>query len=260
MAGVLYARPSDNVTASATPSLTAGSADSAYPLTNIDDLDTGVVFKATSAACTIRWTFGVAQVLQGVALFNHNLHGLTLTLTNNNGMASQSVVVPAVGQDGLSINPWHDLRSVALASATQWNLAISGAAANVAIGEVALLAALRDVSIRWEYTQEEEHPLIEHRTDYGRRLKYKLGVRQRFFAGQALLFEERDDIRRWNRECIGGYYPFVLIPNEDENDALFAEWKDARRSESTSWIHPDRSGGIVEMPLAFEEQQAGLAL
>jgi hypothetical protein len=259
MAGVLYARPSDNVTANATPSLVVGAANASYPLTNIDDLDSGLPFKATGTSATLRWTFVGSQTLAAIALFNHNLHGKTLALTNNAGL-SANLVVPAVGADALCINPWLDLRQVADHTASTWTLTITGAANPIAIGEVALLAALREVSIRWGYDGSETHPVIEHRTEYGRRLQFKLAVRQRTFSGQAFLYEERDEIRQLERECFGPYTPFVLIPNEDENDAVFAQWAGQQRTEKTDWIHPDLSGGMVEIPLAFEEQNAGLAL
>jgi hypothetical protein len=261
MPGPLYGTPVDNVTAVATPSLTTGAADAAFPLTNIDDLDPGVVFKGTSGTITIRFTFGVAQLLAAIALINHNLHGMTLTVTNNAGMASQNLVVPAVPEDGLSKNPWLDLRAVSSTTATQWNIAISGAASNVAIGEIVLLSALRELNIRWDYSYKELHPAVQHRTEYGKRLQYGLGVRTRLFSGEALLYQDRNAIRTLRRAAKGTLLPWLFIPDEDENDALLAQFADGDDgSEEYQWVHPDLSGGIVDMPVAVEEVQSGLAL
>lgn len=258
IAGCLYATPADNVTASATPSLIVGAADSAYPLTNVDDLDPSVVFKTTGTTATIRFTFGVAQALDAIALFNHNLHGLTLTVTNNGGMASQNLVVPSQPEDNLRLDPWLDLREVASASATQWEIAIAGAAANIAIGEVALLEHLRELRIRWNFTIAERHPTLEQRTEYGKRLQYDFGVRVRRFEGLPFLYEDRADLRRLRRRARGSLIPWVLIPDGDLNDALLVQFSDEEHAERYEFH--DGTDGVVDMPVAVEEVHAGLAL
>jgi len=259
MPGALYALPADNVTASATPSLVSGSANASYPLTNIDDLDPGLPFKAVGTACTIRWTFGAPQRLQAIGIFNHNLHGLNLTLTNNAGMPAQTIAVPAVAGDGLPVNPWKDLRLTTDWIATRWDLAITGAAAAVAIGEVGLFSTLRELNIKWGW-QDEGHPVIEHRTEYGRRLIYDLDVRSRLFAGTVPLFTDRDALRVLHRAAHGSTFPFLLIPNEDDNDAMLVQWRESSRSERFDFITPDNADGVGEFPVAFEEMNAGVAL
>lgn len=261
MPGCLYATPADNVVQSATPSLTVGTANAAFPLTNIDDIDPGVVFKATTGTATIRFTFGGATVLVAIAMFNHNLHGLTPTWTNNGGMATQNFPVPTVPEDLLGINPWLDLRGVAGTSATQWNLVISGAPNAVAIGDIALLTALRDLKVPWQYKHKEHHPTIIHRTEKEKRLIFPHSVRTRMFSGEAIRFEDRAAVRSLRRSAQGAYKPWVFIPDSAVNDALLVQFADDDTGEETyEYVDPARTTGIVRMPVSLEEVQSGLAL
>lgn len=251
----IYARPSDNKTPSATLSLTAGAEDAAYPLTNLDDLRPDVVFKATGTSCTIRATFGSSQALQAIGLINHNLHGLTITVTNNGGMSPQSLIVPAVGDDALPINPWLDLRGVGSASGTQWNLAITGAAANVAIGELLLIATVRTMPIRWGVDVDERQPVILHRTDYHVPLKYGLGLRYRYFTGEVNRETERSAMTALFRDARGCLKPWWFVLEDTVNDAKYVQF-----DEKSSFRLQRAGPSHTPMTITLEEVCAGLAL
>jgi len=181
-------------------------------------------------------------------------------VTNNAGMPAQNLTAPAEPGDGLPINPWVDLRAVSDTVATVWNVAVTGATAPVAMGDLVLVATLRELNVKWGYSEQEKQPVIEHRTEYGRRLVYNLGVRARYFSGTAILFTDRDALRTLHREARGSLIPFLLIPNESENDALLVQWREDTRTEQNEFITPDNADGVTEMPVAFEEVNAGLAL
>src|SRR6187431_2854817 len=101
MSSSLYAKTSDLLTP--TWSLTAGTANSAYPVTNLGDMKPYKPFKATSGTCTMRATFGGSTTLQAIAIIGHNLAGVTITITNGAGL-STTLVVPANTGDGMPVN------------------------------------------------------------------------------------------------------------------------------------------------------------
>jgi hypothetical protein len=125
----LYCRPSDILSYAATWSLPVGTADSAFPLANLNSVYAHIVSKTTGTAATYRGTIS-STALQAIAIINCNLAGLTLTVTNNNSMASTNLVIPSAPTDNVSINGFVDLRAVTTA-ATQWNIAITGASDGV---------------------------------------------------------------------------------------------------------------------------------
>jgi hypothetical protein len=254
MASVLYARPSDNLIGSSTISLSVGAIDPLYPLINLYDNRPDIVSKTTGTTATVRAVFGSSKTLQGISLINHNLYGLTLTVTNNGGMASQNLVIPAIAEDNLPINPWLDLRSVANNSATQWEIAITGAAANIAIGEILLLETLRTLGVTWEVELEETHSIIEHRTDYDVSLIYSKGVRYRKFTGQAYLESDRASLTTLNRGSKGRFSPFLLIPDSSVNDSMLVRFAETSRTMSR------HNPGFTDQPIVLEESCSGLAL
>lgn len=248
-----YAKPSDMVTASATLSLPAGSADASYPLTNLADLRPDKPFKATGTSATIRATFGAGKALQAVGFISHNLHGLTITVTNNNSMAAQNLVMPAVGDDAYCVNGFLNISAVTT-SATQWNFAISGAAANVAIGDLILVETLRTMDIRWGVTHADRHPIIEHRTEYDVSLIYDLGLRYRLFSAEVVRESERSAITSLHRGCKGRVTPFWFVLDSDVNDACLVRFA----GTELPWerVQPRES----RAPIALEEVSAGVAL
>lgn len=250
----LYAKYSDSVLSQATVSLTSGTAADAFPLSQLYDGRPDKIFRATGTACTIRATFGGSKTIQGIALIHHNLHGLTLTLTNNGGMASQNIVVPTASEDGFPIHPWWDGRLVANNAATQWNLAITGAAANVGIGELLLIETLRTLPIRWGPTEGEDHPAIIHTTERGVKLKSSRSVRMRELSGAVLLESDRAEMASLRRGTLGQMRGFLLIPDSTKNDALMVAFQESKR------VFSRRNPGFTDQSIAVEELSAGVVI
>lgn len=253
MGDILYALPTDIVTAAATLSLTAGAANAAFPLTNLQDGNPAKPFKATGTSCTIRATFGGATTLRGISFGPHNLAGATVAISNNGGMGSTAIPIPANREDGLSVNPFLQFTPSA---ATQWSLAISGAAANVAIGELQLIVQFHAIELLLGAQESEKHQTIVNVTDYGVKLKSWLGVAQRRVHGTVLLDSDIATFLTLIRSAKGQYSNLLLAMDADVNDAMLVDLMTDERS--VSWITPNSEIGNLD--LDFLEVQRGVAL
>lgn len=258
MGDIICCRPTDNLIGNATLSLATGSADSDYPLTNLQDGNPAKPAKTTGTSAIIRATFSPAVVLELVSFGPHNLQSATVTLTNNNGF-SHVMTVPVNREDGLSVNPFLDLTPLASAStrtASQWNLDISNASAPIAIGDWQLIQTKRTIEILLGAQEAEAHRSIVHQTDYGVKLKYWLGVAQRRIHGTVLLDRDWASYLSLMRSAQGQYKNFLLIMDSDVNDAMVVDLMVDERA--VTWITPDSE--IGQLDVDFLETQRGVAL
>lgn len=251
MSSLLYCRPSDIVTPAATLSLTAGGANAAYPLTNLQNGIPAKPFKATGTSCTIRATFGSPVSLSAISFGPHNLAGATVALSNNGTMGSTPVPIPANREDGLSVNPFFAFPADA---ATQWNLAISGASANVAIGELQLIVQMRTLLIEWAFKEAEAHTTVGSVTDYGVKMKYWLGVAQRRLSAHVGLESERAALLSLIRDARGQFKSFLLVPDSSLNDAFLADLTTDERVITREFF------AVSQVDVEFLEVQRGVAL
>jgi hypothetical protein len=231
MRGILYCRPSDIVTATATIALTSGSENAAFPLTNVYDKRPGKVFKATGTSATIRLTYGAPQTLEGFSFLNHNLAGATVSVTNNATLNQSFGTIAAAEETGPSRDPFKDLRGLANVSATQWNLVISGAAANVAIGEIIPIATVRSMLVLPLPDEGEALPAIQHQLVGGDALNYPIGTRGRHFTGKLLDEADRLSLITLRRDALGVGRGFWFMPDADVNESYFMVF----RSPDTGW-------------------------
>lgn len=251
----LLARPSDLVHDDATWSITAGAINALYPQSNLHDRKAHTVARATGTGITHRATFGAAQALQAIALIHTD--ATAVQITNGAGL-NQAMAIPTEPGDGLPLDPWIDLRALANTSSTQWDIALTGPS-GVAVGEILLVETVREIQILLEPMPEEReaHRLIRHRTDYGVFLKFGFGVRQRRVRGSQLGESARDEIMALERDARGGLRNFLLIIDDDRNDALFVDLEDDERA--IGHLLPLDSE-LATGTLVFQEQQKGLAL
>lgn len=248
-----YCRYSDILSYGATWSLTSGSANSAFPLTNLNLVDADTPSKTTGTAATYRGTIA-STAIQAIALINCNLAGLTLTVTNNNGApVNTSLVVPAANVDGLSLNAWVDLRAVTNAG-TQWNIAITGAAANIAIGKILLISSLRTADVRWRPRMGESTPMITHRTASGKMLSYRRGTRIRTFGVEFTRETERSNYVNLRRSSVGPSQPWVFIPEGAVNDPVYGFFPEP------IWELVRESPNVTRWSDTLEEMSPGVAL
>lgn len=251
--GAVFARPTKSVLSSATVTLQSGTENPSYPLAGLYDGRTDFPFKATGTSIIIRAAYGAPRTLQGVSIpVGHNLHGLSGVLSNNGGMSNQSLVMPAVGEDGVSLGGWADLRGISGATATQWELEFTGAAAPIAIGELMLLEEVESLRIVWGADYGEQHSIIEHTLESGVKLRYDRGIRFRSLSGTVVRESDRAALTRLHREARGPMLPWWLVPDEDVNDAMAVRFAEERRRFTK------RSRAQSDQPIQVEELIAGI--
>lgn len=236
MAGLIYGLPTQMVSANATWTVTVGAADSAFPIANISDGILAKPFKGTSATITVRATFAGAQTIGLIGIGPHNQAGLSCSITNGAGMATQTITFEANHEDGQSVNGYKDISAVALNSSTTWNFAFSGGSSNVAIGEILLYSAKNAITRNyiWGYSVGDGHPVIEHETESGVPLIYDRGYKRRQFAG---VFQTTaaglSELLTMHRSCKGRVSPLLIVPDSADtiiDDALFVRFADTEIS------------------------------
>lgn len=236
MAAFLYSRASENIADNVTPTLASGSADSAYPLTNLYDLNPAKPFKTTGAAAVrITWDHGAQQRADLVCLPMHNIPAGTdvryqMNATDSWGAPTvdAGITIPTFGTDGIPIPAWKDLTGVTGYSASGFryhSLYVPALAGALALGEIYVASQKRqDIrNYQWNYTRPERQPGVMKKTAYGVPLTYRLGNRERqieFKIGPNT--SELASLIAWFRDAYGQKRPFLFVPDPDVNDAYFA--------------------------------------
>jgi len=255
---MLYALYTDLLTPSSVD-VTAGTEDAAYPKANIYDRKAYSVGRFTGTSGTYRQTFGSSKTAQAAVFINTN--ATAIQLTNAAGL-SVAATIPSTPADGLPIDIWIDLRDVANTSSNAWSAAFTGPT-GVGIGEWILIETLRSVEVLWDPhpIETEQHAISHQETDYGVDLDYSFGVRQRGATISARGDTARDTFLAIERAQRGRFYPFVIIPNESLNDALFVKLSsDVMQITPTAPGADDFSTYVSDVTVSVREQQKGLAL
>lgn len=260
--GAWYVKPSQNGAADFTPTWAVGTANASFPIANVLTLEPDVVAKANENTATLRLTAGVAKHLVGLLLFNVSFPGITVSLTNNAGMATQTKTVPSP-EDGLTINAFFDLDGIANTTATQWNLAVVGARP-VAIGTVIPVYGWTETRVRWDMDFGETFPMIEQRSGHKKRFQYRIPVRYRTYTATPFYAEDRNAIRTLRREAKGSFTAFGFVPDRNDVDVILAQFSGEDHREHAQFTDglftDDTARGVVEMPITLEEVSSGIAL
>jgi hypothetical protein len=253
VAETLVCRYADIKSYGATWSRVSGASEvAAFPMTNWNSPYADRVAKFDSTAVKVRATIA-STAIQGIVIVNCNLAGLTLTITNGGGMASQSLVVPAANADGLSLNAWKDLRLVTTA-ATTWDIDIPTNAANVAIGKIILVADFDAVRILWNWRMKETTPATVKRTSRHVAVGYPSGTRYRAASVDLVREADRSTWTNLRRGSVGPSRPAVLIPDSTVNDPLYGWFP------SESWDHERVFERRTTWTDTVEEMNPGVAL
>lgn len=264
---VIYQKLTDQVADNAA-SVIATTEDAAYPAANLYDFKPAKPAKLTGTTGNWVWDFTIAQRVDLIALIHHNLTaGLDVRIqgnaTNSWGAPTltTAITIPAYRDDGYPVNPWRDLTGVAGYSTSgfrYWRLVVVGTnAAAIAIGEVWLGSTKRtlDPNVDWGVHRIHERKMVEHETDFGVVSAYDLGVTVRKLTGNLDTTDaQRDLVLAWWESTHGRVYPFLLIPNGDENEAWLVRW--GRSMHDTTFDLIDRN----TIPLEFQEVGRGLVL
>jgi len=252
MATALCARYSDILSYGATWSLTAGTINAAFPLANQNDVRPDYVSKLNETSGTFRGTIA-STALQAIFVVNCNRPGATLTVTNNGGMASQNLLIPAAPSDNIGIQGWIDLRAVTTA-ATQWNVAFPVGTGNVAVGNILLVANLRDFVIRWGLRMPDTMPQILKRTSSGTALGYPKATRYRGLQFSLMRESMRAAYEALRRGSVGPSQPHVIVPQPAVNDFLYSFFP------TDSWEHERQSNPVSTWSDVVEEMNPGVSL
>jgi hypothetical protein len=222
--------------------------DAAYPATNGNDRDPSKPLKATGNSTVI--TLGAVGALEGFAIIHHNLFGATVTLAAGGGF-SQAMTIPANTADGQPVNPWLDLRDAAGRTGS-WTLTITGASANVWIGELVGVTDLQPMPLLLNVEFAKRHPIIKHTTFYHHDLKYDRGIRYGRATGSLIDDDDRQLVLDLWDATRGPLYPFLFIPDVDVNRAWLAEFSD----EEMAWTRGGPDYG--DLRVVIKETVSGL--
>lgn len=228
----LYAHHLDNVAPLST--VTASAEDSAYLAENLIDRNPGKPAKLTTTTGGWVGAFAAPTVVQAVALWKHNLDpGLEVLFQMNDEDAwadpplSVAIPIPAIPEDDYPFDPFVDLRDAEGYDEygyLYYRLWVPSAnTAPVAVGDLWLASELRQLRYLQDPVDvEEEHPVIEHRTDFKVSLIYDRGVRLRALSAEGFCdASEEAALWSWYRACRGRARVGLLIPNDQVNDAWF---------------------------------------
>jgi hypothetical protein len=253
MATALHARYSDILSYGATWSLTSGTINSAFPLANLNDVRADYVAKLAETSGTFRGTIA-STALQAVAIVNCNRPGATITVTNNNAMASQNLVIGAAPTDNIGIQGILDIRA-ATTAATQWNFAIPVGTGPVAVGKILLISNLRQFLIRSRPKFLETSPRILQRTSSGTALGYPKGTRYGGIEFQLMRESERAAYEALRRGSVGPSQPCVIWSRPSViTDFLYGFFPDEQ------WDHTRESEPVTTWTDELEEMNPGVSL
>lgn len=272
---LLYDLPTDKQTG--TWSQTAGTVNSVYPLTNIDDDKpwNPTVFTVNPTSLTI--DFATAKRVDVVAFIHCNFDAsavIHVQMNATNTWATPTVdgtlVVAGAAEDSMPANPFIDLTAVSGYSTGGFRYLnikiVSGQVSLLSFGNVRISGRKRTLTGFTSSTPRdrafgagdaESHPVMDRPTDAGAQLGYSRGTRARFVSGSIVCNDSGfADMQTWTRSARGRFKPFVLIPDSTTNEALFAKW-----GNGSDWLFQRTilSRGIHEVPVEWEEVGRGLA-
>lgn len=255
----VYQYPSDNKAPSGTPTVTAGTASTDYPIAYLTDLNPAKPFKFTTTSGTIRWDYGAAQRIDLVAIIHHNLDaGLSVRIQGNatdswgSPTFDQAITISGPTEDLYPVNAGLDLTTLSGYSASgfrYWRLVLGGTnSVAISIGEVWLGGLKRSLSpnIDWGIVEDLERKVVEHMTDFAVISTYDLGVTVRRLKGTLDTTDAgRAAFTSWVRATKGKTSPMVCFPFGDGTEPWMAKIASPARTATYNLI--DRNGIPVEV-------------
>ncbi len=239
MGRLRYGHYADNVAPNATASVNAGTEDPDYPAENINDRLVVKPAQLTTTTGRFVLDFTAAQRVDWVVIPIYNLVAgladvaIMMNATNAWGgpTVDAPVTIPTYREDELPVPIWVDLTVASGYSAGGFRyLALDIPTANatpIKIGEIYCINTTRRLSpnISWPVQEPENRPIYDNRTQFGYANKYDMGTTLRKMSASL----DTDDaglaaMKSWWRSCKGPALPFALVPDEDVNEAIIAEF------------------------------------
>lgn len=270
MANSVYCLPSDNLAPSATITARAGSTiDAAYPAANLVNINPAKPGKLAETSGGWVFDFGTAVTINLAAIIHHNIAaGSNVRIQANSSddwdgsPATPFDVAFTIGtyrEDGFPLNPWLDLTALGAHSYRYWSIVVVTAQTNpVAIGEIVLATSARTFTknLAPGLSDDEDHPIVEHRTDHGVSTVYDLGTTWRSWSGEMPVVSDAgvNAVRALARDARGRARPFVFIPDPAVNDAWYVRLGVSAQSVTRYLMN------VSQVPIAFQEVSRGLPL
>jgi hypothetical protein len=213
-----YSRPSDIKQPTVGWSVTSGAANASFPVANLGDKRPDKPFKATGTSVTVRATFSLSTVLTGIAIFNHNLEGASVTLTSATGLSIALTIPSNTGGQSNPIIRDFTASTLSQRDSTQFNLVITGGLlGNVAIGEVLLIGdgGWRELDWSWGLTWKPRRLVRTHMTFGASQLQYNKRIRIR--EGRGLVKRQTSEaaMRVLEEETQGEVHPWLVVATPD---------------------------------------------
>ncbi len=256
-----YALPSDDLAGTAT-TVVASAEDAGYPALNlIAPSNTGHLnlpsrpAKLTATSGYWDLTFAAPIEVVAAAVIYHNFDsGLGVTLEPGAGSIAIPIPTKPNEDDDWTLSPWVEFDAVSDAA---WRLNVSGTNSRaVQVGRLLLLGELRQLETDVQYggDDHEGRLFLSQPTEVGIETMTDLfDVRRAWFGQFGFRPDETDALRRLWRSARNRILPWLLIPDENENDAAFVRFEDDAYSRTATTVgfntHPFRvrelSRGIV---------------
>lgn len=261
----VYQLYSDNVVRGLTPTLTTGTADADYPITNITDGLLYVPAKVAPAGNAVAIVFDLTSPthVELVSLGHlSDMTGATCAVqgnaTNAWGAPTLSVALslPTAAEDGQRVCPFLDLSTQASHSFRYWRLAFAGVSGTFQLGEVWFGAQLRSLGVNYQvpFTEREDHGRITHETEYGIRHVFDKVIRQRRWIGNVRATStDLAGLRSAYRSARGSTRLGLWVPDPEVNDAWWGRW-------DTTWSVTTQYTEVYDLGIEFLEEGRGMAL
>jgi hypothetical protein len=265
-----YALPSSNRTPGATLSVNWGTEDPDYPAGNLGILNPAKPAKLLTGFGSWLNDLHAPVCLDHIALIHHNLDpdAATLTVQANSEddwydpPLSEVITIPPDDADGYPSNPWLDLKAAIPAAGDRtyryWLITVTGNPDPVAGGELLLCedGLAFECPLQGGLADDEDQPIVEHRTDGGVSTIYHLGMKWRTWSGELDLTEEANitAYRALYQDARGRSRGFFFVPDPDRTDAWFV------RLVSTKYSAARPIPGVARYAFGVEELSRGLPL
>jgi hypothetical protein len=232
----LVALAGDDAVTTATISMS--NEDAEFPAENAQSYNPAKLAKSTTNTTTFTITTSSITPV-AIALIQTNAETATL-----NGLP---ITIPVLDSDGQRIHPWLDMRGSPEAAGTSWTLVLSKASGVVFIGRICLVVALHALNVRYGWEVGRNRPgEVTIETRMGVVLKHTSELRSRYAQGVVNLLEDEALLASLDSSAKGSNLPYLLIPDEDTNDAWYV-----RQSSPYRKGYPDID--VRETPLRFDE-------
>lgn len=231
---MIYALPSDEQVGAATLTLSSGTADAEYPLTNLQALAPARPTKFTTTSAGIVINFGSPVALKYVAIMHPNFQAALNVRWQRNATDSwgapsvdRGFTVAATDPDGYVPGPSLDLTGEA--SYQYARVSVPTNDVNLIIGAIVAYTAIYEATPILNPFKESDHRLsILHETAYGVQFVYDL-ARYRGLSG-SMHVPSSAQVLTWYRSSKGRAMPFLVMPRDE---AMLARWDtDAVTSET----------------------------